>query len=146
MEVSRSRALRGPNLWTRHTAVEAMVRCDAAEIDLSQHPEFENQLRNLFPGVGSLRPTGKDVKLSMAHALEAATLHLQIEAGCPVTFSRTTLTTDEGLFQVAVEYTEEEVGCLALKLASELCAAAFNNTAFDVDAAVEQLRDRKSVV
>jgi cyanophycin synthetase len=141
MEVSRSRALRGPNLWTRHTAVEAMVRCDAAEIDLSQLPEFESRLRNLFPGVGSLRPTGKDVKLSMAHALEAATLHLQIEAGCPVTFSRTTLTTDEGLYQVAVEYTEEEVGCLALKLASELCAAAFNNTAFDVDAAVEQLRN-----
>ncbi len=27
IEVSRIRALRGPNLWTRHTAVEAMVRC-----------------------------------------------------------------------------------------------------------------------
>ena len=27
MEVSRMRALRGPNLWTRHTAVEAMVCC-----------------------------------------------------------------------------------------------------------------------
>jgi cyanophycin synthetase len=26
MEVSRIRALRGPNLWTRHTAVEALVR------------------------------------------------------------------------------------------------------------------------
>jgi cyanophycin synthetase len=77
----------------------------------------------------------------MAHALEAATLHLQIEAGCPVTFSRTNLTTDEGLFQVAVEYTEEDVGCLALKLASELCDAAFHNTTFDVDAAVEQLRN-----
>ena len=81
MEVSRIRALRGPNLWTRHTAVEAMVKCEDAEIDLSQHPDFESRLRNLFPGVGSLRPTDHKVKLSMAHALEAATLHLQIDAG-----------------------------------------------------------------
>ncbi len=28
MEVSRIRALRGPNLWTRHTAIEAIVRCE----------------------------------------------------------------------------------------------------------------------
>ena len=139
MEVSRIRALRGPNLWSRHTSIEAMVRCDSDHADLSQHPEFESQLRHLFPGVGSLRPTNRNVKLSMAHALEAATLHLQIEAGCTVTFSRTTATPEEGLFQVVVEYTQEEVGCLAMKLARELCMAALHNTPFDVDAAIDQL-------
>jgi cyanophycin synthetase len=141
MEVSRIRALRGPNLWTRHTAVEAMVKCEDGEIDLGLRPDFEGRLRNLFPGVGSLRPTDHKVKLSMAHALEAATLHLQIEAGCPVTFSRTTATTDHGMFQVAVEYTEEQVGVLAIKLAHELCLAALHNTNFDVDAAIDQLRE-----
>ena len=141
MEVSRIRALRGPNLWSRHPSVEAMVRCEGVEVDLNEHPHFESQLRNLFPGVGNLRPTDHKVKLSMAHALEAATLHLQIEAGCPVTFSRTTLTTDAGLFQVVVEFSEEEVGTLALTLAHELCNAALNNTAFDVDAAIDQLRN-----
>ena len=139
MEVSRIRALRGPNLWSRHTSIEAMVRCSPDQVDLSQHPEFETQLRHLFPGVGSLRSTDRKAKLSMAHALEAATLHLQIEAGCPVTFSRTTTTPDEGLFQVVVEYTQEEVGCLAMKLARELCMAARHNTPFDVDAAIDQL-------
>ena len=139
MEVSRIRALRGPNLWSRHTSIEAMVRCDSDLADLSLHPEFESQLRHLFPGVGSLRTTNRKAKLSMAHALEAATLHLQIEAGCPVTFSRTTATPEEGLFQVVVEYTQEEVGCLAMKLARELCMAALNNTPFDVDAAIDQL-------
>ena len=141
MEVSRIRALRGPNLWTRHTAVEAMVKCEDAQIDLNEHPEFESRLRNLFPGVGTLRPTNHKVKLSMAHALEATTLHLQIEAGCPVTFSRTTPTTDHGLYQVAVEYTEEQVGIMAIQLAHELCLAALNNTSFDVDAAIHQLRE-----
>ena len=31
MDVSRIRALRGPNLWSRHTAIQAIVRCDGAE-------------------------------------------------------------------------------------------------------------------
>lgn len=140
MEVSRIRALRGPNLWTRHTAVEALVRCDGNELDLSSRPEFETHLRHLFPGLGQLSPTDRKASLSMAHAIEATTLHLQIQAGCPVTFSRTTATNENGLYQVAVEYTEEEVGCLAIKLARDLCSAASHHGEFDVEAAIDQLR------
>ena len=140
MEVSRIRALRGPNLWTRHTAVEALVRCEGDELDLSSHPEFETHLRHLFPGLGQLSPTDRKAPLSMAHAIEATTLHLQIQAGCPVTFSRTTATNENGLYQVAVEYTEEEVGCLAIKLARDLCSAASHHGEFDVEAAIDQLR------
>lgn len=140
MKVSRIRALRGPNLWTRHTAIEALVRCEGDELDLSSRPEFETHLRHLFPGLGQLTPTDRKAPLSMAHAIEATTLHLQIQAGCPVTFSRTTATNENGLYQVAVEYTEEEVGCLAIKLARDLCSAASNHGEFDVEAAIDQLR------
>ena len=35
MEVSRIRALRGPNLWSRHTAIEAIVACDEVERAIS---------------------------------------------------------------------------------------------------------------
>ena len=140
MQVSRIRALRGPNLWTRHTAVEALVRCEADELDLSSRPEFETHLRQLFPGLGQLSPTDRKAPLSMAHAIEATTLHLQIQAGCPVTFSRTTATNEKGVYQVAVEYTEEEVGCLAIKLARDLCSAASHAGEFDVEVAIDQLR------
>ena len=140
MEVSRIRALRGPNLWTRHTAVEALVRCEGDELDLSSRPEFETHLRHLFPGLGQLSPTDSKSPLSMAHAIEATTLHLQIQAGCPVTFSRTTATNEKGVYQVAVEYTEEEVGCLAIKLARDLCSAASHAGEFDVEVAIDQLR------
>ena len=139
MDISRIRALRGPNLWTRHTAIEAMVQCHGPECDLRQSPDFEQRLRHLFPGLGQLRTTQQGAVLSMAHAIEDATLHMQIEAGCPVTFSRTTLTPEAGLYQVVVEYTEEDVGRLALELAQQLCQAAWNNTAFDIDAALSQL-------
>ncbi len=140
MEVSRIRALRGPNLWTRHTAVEALVRCEGDELDLSSRPEFETHLRQLFPGLGQLSPTDRKTPLSMAHAIEATTLHLQIQAGCPVTFSRTTATNEMGIYQVAVEYTEEEVGCLSIQLARDLCTAASQLGEFDVETAIDQLR------
>jgi cyanophycin synthetase len=141
MEVSRIRALRGPNLWTRHTAIEALVRCEAHELDLSAHANFESHLRHLFPGLGQLSPTDRKTTLSMAHAIEATTLHLQIQAGCPVTFSRTTATNEQGMYQVAVEYTEEDVGCLAIRLARDLCTAAARQGEFDVEAAIEELRN-----
>ncbi len=50
----------------------------------------------------------------MAHALEAAALGLQASAGCPVTFSNTSPTVEPGTYPVVVQYSEEEVGRLAL--------------------------------
>jgi hypothetical protein len=82
MEVSRIRALRGPNLWSRHTSIEAIVSCTAVECNLSATPRFEPHLRRLFPDMGAL-PADRPV--SMAHALELTTLGLQAQAGCPVT-------------------------------------------------------------
>ncbi|MCX7256180.1 MAG: cyanophycin synthetase [Polaromonas sp.] len=146
MEVSRIRALRGPNLWSRRTALEAIVACTPAERCIDSLPGFETRLRALFPGMGALRETGRTHPLSLAHALEAATLALQEAAGCPVTFSHTAVTVEEGTYQVIVEYSEEAVGRLALKQALALIHAALNDAApaeavFDLEAALAELRD-----
>ena len=76
MEVSRIRALRGPNLWSRHTAIEAVVTLTPAECDLSQLPGFVEQLRQRFPQIGALPRPSAQASLSLAHALERATLAL----------------------------------------------------------------------
>ena len=39
MDVSRIRALRGPNLWSRHTAIQAIVTCQGAEVAISDNQE-----------------------------------------------------------------------------------------------------------
>ena len=109
MDVSRIRALRGPNLWSRHTAIEAIISCTEDERAISNIPGFETRLRDRFPEISLLQPTGADNVISMAHAIEYATLGLQAQAGCPVTFSRTTQTTEAGIYQVVVEYSEEAV-------------------------------------
>ncbi len=141
MEVSRTRALRGPNLWSRHTAIEAIVTCAEDERSLVDIPGFEHRLRALFPAIGELRPRGHVGNISLAHVVEAAALALQAQAGCPVTFSRTSATFEPGVFQVVVEYSEEAVGRKAFELAEALVLAAKHDTAFDVTVAIAMLRD-----
>jgi cyanophycin synthetase len=141
MNVSRIRALRGPNLWSRHTALEAIVACTEAECAIDRLPGFEPRVRSLFPAIGALRPGGYVGPVSLAHVLESAALALQANAGCPVTFSHTAATLEPGVYQTVIEYSEEAVGRLALELAQALVFAALNEATFDVEAAITQLRD-----
>jgi cyanophycin synthetase len=141
MEISRVRALRGPNLWSRHTSIEAVVTCRGAECAIGEWPGFEARLRELFPTIGPLRPLGYRGPVSVAHVLEAGALALQAQAGCPVTFSRTAATVEPGVFQVVVAYTEEGVGRLALQQAEALIRAVQHGMTFDVQAALAELRE-----
>ncbi|WP_457389579.1 cyanophycin synthetase [Roseateles sp. P5_E1] len=136
MDVSRTRALRGPNMWSRHTAIEAVVHCNESERSLERLPGFEPRLRQLFPSVGELR---RDA--SLAQVLEQATLALQAQAGCPVTFSQTHVTPEAGTYQIVIEYSEEDVGRLAFEQALKLVLAALNGGEFDADATLARLRE-----
>uniref|UniRef100_Q47AY6 Cyanophycin synthetase n=1 Tax=Dechloromonas aromatica (strain RCB) TaxID=159087 RepID=Q47AY6_DECAR len=141
MDVSRIRALRGPNLWSRHTAIQAIVTCEGAELAIADLPGFEARLRERFPELGDLIPSDHLDTVSMAHALEFCALGLQAQSGCPVTFSRTTQTVDAGVYQVVVEYSEEDVGLLAFERAEQLCQAALDDTPFDLDGVLKEIRD-----
>ncbi len=141
MDVSRIRALRGPNLWSRNTAIEAVVRCSDAECAVSRLPDFEARLRARFPDIGSMRLIGQEADISAAHAFAFAALGLQTQAGCPVTFTRVTPTVERCVFQVAVEFSEEAVGRFALTLAEQLCRAAIDDTPFDLADALARLRE-----
>ncbi len=141
MEVSRIRALRGPNVWSRHTAIEAVVSCREGDCSIDVIPGFETRLRARFPDVGALRPIGHRGPISTAHALQFSALGLQALAGCPVTFSRTEPTGEPGLFFVVVEYSEEAVGRMAFDFARELCQATLDDQPFDLQAALSKLRE-----
>ncbi|MEO7939411.1 MAG: cyanophycin synthetase [Burkholderiaceae bacterium] len=140
MKVSRVRALRGPNLWSRQTALEAIVACSPAECAVDELPGFEARARALFPGIGTLNQSGHAGPLSLAHVLEAVALELQAAAGSPVTFSHTASTVETGTYQVVVGYCEEAVGRLALDLAQVLIEAALRDSSFDLEDAISQLR------
>ena len=141
MEVTRIRALRGPNLWSRHTSIEAIVACIGNENAVEQLKGFEARLRALFPTIGELHPMVLGQPLSLAHVLENAALALQSQAGCQVVFGHTARTVEAGVYQVAVQYSEEAVGRRAVQLAQDLLDAALAQGSFDVQAAIAELRD-----
>jgi cyanophycin synthetase len=141
MKVTRIRALRGPNLWSRTTCVETVVHCTPEESNLNVRPEIEARVRELFPAVGAFRPYPLNKPMSLAHVLSQTTLSLQIQAGCPVSFCRTTPTTEEGVYQVVVQYSEEAVGKKALEIGQQLVEAAWNGTPFDVAPHIAELAE-----
>ena len=71
MEVIRTRALRGPNLWSHHTAVEVIVSCPPEQQSIATLPGFEQRLHARFPAIGALHPTGNDDAVPLARVLEA---------------------------------------------------------------------------
>ena len=141
MELTRIRALRGPNLWGRHTALEALVKCEENEKIITNISGFETRLRARFPELSPLRSYGQHEIISLAHALEVCSRDLQAQAGCPVTFSRTMSTPDDGVYIVVVEYSEEKVGRLALDLAMKLCRSALIDNGSHLEEYIAQLRE-----
>jgi len=141
MEVTRIRALRGPNLWSHHTAIQTVVICTPAQWDVADMQGFETRLRARFPEISPFQPIGHADTVPLARVLELATLGLQAQAGCPVTFSCTKPTLEAGVYQVVVEYSEEAVGRLALELAQNLCHSALDDTFFDLTSVLHQLRE-----
>lgn len=141
MNVTRLRALRGPNLWSRYTAIEATVYCTPEESDLRRLAGFEERLRQRFPELGMLPEPTADGVVSMAHALEITALALQTHAGCPLSFSRTIAAPEPGIYQVVVEYTVEEVGRLAFDTALALLQATRDDEPYDTVAAIGRLKE-----
>lgn len=141
MNVSRIRALRGPNLWSQRTAIEAVVSCSGAECSLDKIPGFMARLNERLPG--TILPQSAECReiMTMAHVLEFIALNLQTRAGCPVCFSHTAPTAETGTYRVIVEYSEEAVGRLAFELAQALCLAAIEDASFDLAAALQRLHE-----
>ncbi|MBP6075633.1 MAG: cyanophycin synthetase [Nitrosomonas sp.] len=141
MKVLRIRALRGPNLWSRHTSIEATIICGGFENNINTLPGFEARLRERFPEISLLQPADHHEIVTLAHVLEFATLSLQVQAGCPITFSHTVKTPEANTYRVIVEYAEEKVGKLAFELAQALCNAVIENITFDLNDALRRLRE-----
>ena len=70
MEIERVRALRGPNLWSRRTAIEAIVHCNEDERDLARLPGFVKHLRAIYPQLQVLPLPDGGVPRSAANVIE----------------------------------------------------------------------------
>jgi len=89
MKLIQSRVLRGPNLWSKHPSIEALLLFDEGACLIEDIPEFESRLRDRFPEIALQYPANSHDVRTIAQVLEFAVLGLQNQIGCPVTFGQT---------------------------------------------------------
>jgi cyanophycin synthetase len=141
MDISRVRALRGPNVWSRHTAIEAVVRFDDTERSIDRIEGFEARLLERLPTLAALPRDAAGTAPSLPGVLAHVALALQAEAGCPVRFAREAPTREAGVTRIVFEYSQEAVGRRALDAAVALVDAARAGTPFDSGATLATLRE-----
>jgi cyanophycin synthetase len=141
MEIIRQRALRGPNLWGRQTAIEATLICQDDEQAAALVSKVFHDIHTRFPGLAEFSLAQASMPASLPAILAQTALALQGRAGCPVTFCRAAETVSPGVHQVVVEYSEEAVGHRAIALAGQLLQAVRDELPFDLEQAVAELHE-----
>jgi len=142
MNIERIRALRGPNLWSKNTSLEALVFCEEDERLYDRFASVEMRVRSALPGIGSLRATGfEQNNIALAHILSRAALRFQVEAGSQVTFAHVSDNITTGYFRVVVQYEEEDLARAAFEEAHQLVLAALAGQDFDARAAIDRLKE-----
>ena len=143
MKLENLRALRGPNLWSDDTLLEAILLVDG---DLAT-PAMLGRLRGaLTKELGKMTQSIWDgSEASESHHGEAAliaelTAAFQRAADCEVAKPLVHELEPASRYRIVVQYQEEEVGRQALGLALDLLAAARTDINIDIAKASKDLR------
>jgi hypothetical protein len=142
--------LRGPNIWTYHSVLEAWV--DIGELEDSPSntlPGFVDRLCAWLPSLAEHRcsygePGGFIKRLQegtwTGHILEHITLELQNLAGIPGGFGKAREAGPRGVYKVVVSAPNEVATRASMEAARLLVLAAIAGSSFDVEATLLGLR------
>src|SRR5437868_9082958 len=149
LEVSRIRALRGPNYWRLAPVIACDVQLGTLEqISSADIPGFYERLTGYMPTLAEhhctrQEPGGFLERLKegthIPHILERVALELQSLAGCDVSFGRVVPSGDPDTWWVIVAYEEEEVGLQSMRDAVRIIRACIADEEIDTDGIIEQL-------
>ena len=144
-------ALRGPNIWANYPVLEAWLDLESLEQSPSDVlPGFNERLMAWMPtliehrcSIGERGGFFERLRRGtwMGHILEHVALELQTLAGTEVGFGRTRETHEDGVYKVAVEYENEELGRAALETGLSICLAGVHDSPMSVDEEIEKLRN-----
>jgi cyanophycin synthetase len=143
MKLDTLRALRGPNLWSDDTLIEAILLVDG---DLATPAMLARLRGSLTNQLAKLTQEAWDrSEASQSHHGEASliaelTVALQRAAGCEIGKPMVHELAPGSRYRVVIQYQEEEVGRQALTLALDLLAATRTHGCIDVDKASRDLR------
>jgi cyanophycin synthetase len=153
MKILKMQTLRGPNYWSirRHQLI--VMRLDLEE--LSQSPS--HQIPGFYQGLVDLLPSlhahfcslgqegGFLIRLQegtmMGHIVEHVALELQDLAGMQVGFGRSRETSTPGIFQVVMEYKNEQAGRYAARAAVRICQSIVETGSYPPSELEQDLKD-----
>ena len=137
--VQKILALRGPNRWTRRTALECWIRF---QLGFPPVPEWRSRLQTWLPALG-LDPLLPEVPEAMplATLLHDLTLRLQQRADLDLSFVKIAPTSQPDLLRVIVQFDEETVGRAAFDLAHRMVESALTGAALDVAKEIVEIND-----
>ena len=151
IEFLRITSLRGPNIWTYRSALEAWI--DIGELEdcpSNVIPGFNERLTTWLPSLiehrcsygerGGFVQRLKDGTWP-GHILEHVTLELQNLAGLPGGFGKARETSKRGVYKVVVRARHEKITRAALYAARDLVMAAIEDKPFDVASHIIILRE-----
>lgn len=157
MKILRIQTLRGPNYWSIRRQKLVVMRLDLEE--LAEKPS--NQISGFYEGLTKVLPSLVDHFCSpgyrggflsrvregtmMGHIIEHVALELQELAGMPVGFGRTRETATSGVYQVVLEYQDEQAGRYAARAAVRICQGIVNTGSYPAEELEQDLRDLKEL-
>ena len=149
LQVSRIRALRGPNYWRLAPVIACDVQLGTLEhVSSADIPGFYERLTQALPTLAEHHCTRQEPGgfldrlregTHLPHILEHVALELQSLAGTDVGFGRVVPSGDPDTWWVIVAYEEEEVGLQAMRDAVKIIRACIADEAIDAEKIVEDL-------
>ena len=153
MKILKTQTLRGPNYWSiRHQKLTVM-RLDLEDLSdrpSSEIPDFYQGLVQALPSLVEhyCSPGCRGGFLSrvqegtmMGHIVEHVALELQTLAGMTVGFGRTRETSTPGIYQVVIEYQDEQAGRYAARAAVRLCQSIVETGRYSLGELEQDLAD-----
>jgi cyanophycin synthetase len=157
MKILKIQTLRGPNYWSIRRQKLILMRLDLEELaDKPSHqiPGFYQGLTRALPSLvehfcspgcrGGFLSRVQDGTM-MGHIIEHVALELQELAGMFVGFGRTRETATPGIYQVAIEYTDEQAGRYAARAAVRLCQSIVETGDYSKDELEQDLNDLRTL-
>lgn len=132
-------ALRGPNIWSRDTALECWVEFPPIDPPV---PNWRDWLKSWLPGIAELLPGVPATDPgALAQLLILITQRLQSRPDLPPGFSRIAPTSTPNILRLIVQFDEEETARRSFVLAQRMVDAALAGQVFDFNTAFRELRE-----
>lgn len=152
MIIEKISILRGPNLWSNRRVKLIQMRLNIEELEQRPTDGIEGFLERiivLLPSLYSHRcsegtPGGFFSRINtgtwMGHVVEHIAIEIQSLAGMQTGFGRTRETRFSGTYHVVFDYEEENAGVFAAKAAVEIAQALVDGVAYDLDLAIQKIK------